>query len=219
MSKRLFLLAILIAMVATTANAGSMGEPTLRAQAWDFSVQTRYMGSQNIDGDGGSSLSVNSDLGWGLGFGYNANDKFGVGFAVTWRGANYTATAVSDSGATQTYSNWLDTSTIGLFANWYPMPKKFTPYVTGAIGWTWIDSNIPAGTYGGCWYDPWWGYVCDNYPTTYGTDAFSYSVGGGVRLEMGESVLILLGYEYDGVDVSGADGTSVLRVDVGITMQ
>ncbi len=219
MIKRLFVSLVMVAVLAPAAQAGSMGDPTLRSQAWDFSIQTRYANAQDWSGDNGASVSIGSDLGWGLGFGYNASEKFGVGFLVTWRGTNYDATATTDSDSSFTYSNWLDTSTIGLFANWYPMPKRFTPYVTGAIGWTWIDSNISAGYTGGCWYDPWLGYVCNSYPTTYGTDAFSYSVGAGVRTEVGESVLIMLGYEYDGVDVEGADGVNILRVDFGFTMQ
>ena len=40
----------------------------------------------------------------------------------------------------------------------------FTPYVTGGIGYAFIDTNIPdSPPQTACWWDPWWGYVCDTF--------------------------------------------------------
>ena len=74
------------------------------------------------------------------------------------------------------------------------MTKSFTPYVSGGFGWNWIDSNIPSGyNYGGCWWDPWYGYICGGYQSTYGTTAFTYGLGAGVRLEPKDNMFIRLG--------------------------
>jgi len=49
------------------------------------------------------------------------------------------------------------------------------------IGWTWIDTNIPDGPpVGGCWWDPWWGYVCTTTYPTKTKSAFSYQATLGV---------------------------------------
>jgi opacity protein-like surface antigen len=219
MIKRLIIVSALIAAMATPALAGQLGEPTIRAGHWDFSLQTRYTSSHDYDGPDGSSVSFNDDLGWGFGFGYNVNDRFSAGFLMSWRTVSYNATAVDATDATNTvnYSNWLDTGTIAATGTWNLLPKRFTPYVNGAIGWTMFDSNVASGIQTGCWYDPWWGYVCSNYATTYGTDAFSYAVGAGLRLEASGAFFVRVGYEYDGADLDNFDGINVFRVDAGLT--
>ena len=83
-------------------------------------------------------------------------------------------------------------------------------------GWTYLDSNI-IDDYGGtfCWWDPWWGYVCNGYTSTYGADGVSYALGAGVRFEPTESVYIQVGYESDWLDLNTADQFNIFRVDVG----
>ncbi len=220
MIKRCFLLIALVAMSSTAAHAQLTG-PTSRARLWDISVQTRYVGEQTRDGEGASSASVESDLGWGIGFDYNLNERFDVGLFFNWRSANYTATVVPEltSDESEIYSSWLETSTIAVSADWNVLPKRITPYVTGALGWTLIDTNIPADIYGGCYYDPWYGYVCMTDVATYGTDVFSYSIGAGMRFEVSEAFFIRVGYDYNGVDLEGADGLNIFRLDMGITMR
>ena len=220
MIKRCLFMIALVAVSASAARA-QMSGPTSRARLWDFSVQTRYVGEQTRDGAAGSGVSIESDLGWGLGFGYNVNERFDVGLFFSWRSANYTATVVPEINPedTQTYSNWLDTSTLAVSADWNILPKRFTPYVSGALGWTLMNTNIPADVYAGCWYDPWYGYVCAGDVATYGVDVFSYSIGAGVRLEVSQAVFIRVGYDYNGIDLEGADGLNIFRVDAGITMR
>jgi hypothetical protein len=184
MIKRLIIVSALIAAMATPALAGQLGEPTIRAGHWDFSLQTRYTSSHDYDGPDGSSVSFNDDLGWGFGFGYNVNDRFSAGFLMSWRTVSYNATAVDATDATNTvnYSNWLDTGTIAATGTWNLLPKRFTPYVNGAIGWTMFDSNVASGIQTGCWYDPWWGYV----PTR-----ASQGMTGGSALRRGLGFLVV----------------------------
>ena len=102
----------------SSAARAQMGDPTSRARLGDLSVQTRYVGERTRDGAAGSSVSTASDLGWGLGFGYNVTERFDVGLFFSWRSANYAATVVPGIHPedTQTYSNWLDTSTLAVSA-------------------------------------------------------------------------------------------------------
>jgi opacity protein-like surface antigen len=64
------------------------------------------------------------------------------------------------------------------------MPKTLSPYFVGGVGWGWFDSNIATGDVSGvCWWDPWYGYICNAYPETYGSDAFVYRAGAGLRFD------------------------------------
>jgi opacity protein-like surface antigen len=211
----LMLLVALVAASATAAHAGLNG-PSQRTMTWDYSLQTRYTGSRTYDADGGSKISFNDDLGWGFGFGYNFDEKFVLGGIFSWRSVSYVATAVGEDNNAFDYSNWLDSGTLGLYGDWNILPKRITPYLTGAIGWTWIDTNISAGYSGGCYWDPWWGYICGNYPVTYGVNSFSYSIGGGLRLEVADNAYFRVGYEYDGTSEAVSSGWNVLRIDFGL---
>ena len=79
---------------------------------------------------------MEADLGWGFEFGYNINERFNVGFLTTWRSATYLATSISaeDPGNTSSYSNWLQSTTMAISADWNILPRRFTPYVSGALG-------------------------------------------------------------------------------------
>jgi opacity protein-like surface antigen len=208
-------------ILSTTAVNAELKGPTSRGQNWDFTIQTRYAGEQYRAGEGGTSVNMEADLGWGFEFGYNLNESFNIGFLATWRSANYLATGVSgeNSDNTQTYSNWLEATTMAITADWNILPRRITPYVSGALGWTLFDTNVPANVYSGCWYDPWLGYICSSSVATYGSDAFSYAVGVGLRLEVTETVFLRGGYEYDGMDLDGADGVNIFRLDIGFSMQ
>jgi hypothetical protein len=80
-----------------------------------------------------------------------------------------------------------------------------------------IDTNIVADYYTGCWYDPWWGYVCNGYTSTYGWDGLSYGGGVGLRFEPNEAVFFQVGYEKNWVDLDSVDGFDMFRVDLGFT--
>jgi opacity protein-like surface antigen len=198
-----------------------LADHTQRAGHWDISVQTRYTDSKDYSGDGGSRLSLQDDLGWGFGFGYHINEVFNVGFVMSWRSINYNATVVDadDPDSVVYYASWLDTGSFAVTGEWNVLPKRFTPYVSGALGWTTIDTNIQSGSYyPGCWWDPWWGYVCYYYPTTYGKNAFAYTVGAGLRFELSPMFFVRFGYDYNGVDLNEVDGLSVFRLDAGVTL-
>lgn len=221
MFKRFLATLVVMVVAAPAVYAGGMGDLSRRAQMWDLSVQTRYTAAKDYDGPGGSSLSLEDDLGWGFGFGYHVNEKLNVGFLMSWRSIPYYATAVdaNDPANLEQYSNWLDTGTFALTADWNILPKRLTPYLNGGIGWTMVNTNIAAGVSGGCYWDPWWGYICGSYVATYGTDAFSYGVGAGLRLEVSEAVFLRVGYEYNAIDIDSADSSDIFRVDAGFMVR
>jgi opacity protein-like surface antigen len=219
MMKGRIIAATSIAMVVANVASAEI-RITDRTQRWDLSIETRYTDSRTFDGDNGTSLELDDDLGWGFGFGYNLNERFNLGFLMSWRSISYTATYfdATDPANALKYGGWLDTGTFALMGQYNLMAKTFTPYVNGGIGWTLIDTNIVADYYAGCWYDPWWGYVCNGYTSTYGTDEASFALGAGIRLEPSDAVFIQVGYEKNWLEgSSNADGFDIFRIDLGFT--
>lgn len=220
MIRRGLIVIALILMTASLADAQTQAfrRKDSRAGRWETSLQTRYTASQNYTGAGGSTLSLEDDLGWGFGFGYNYDQRFSLGMLFSWRSVPYDATAVDsvDPQITEQYSGSLNTSTIAFGGEWNLLPGRITPYASGGIGWVIIDSNIAAGIGTGCWWDPWWGYVCDTYVRTYAVDAFTSRLGLGVRAELAESMFVRVGYEHGWMDLDTVGDTNMFRVDIGL---
>ena len=220
MIRKTILLTVLILCVATMVQAQTdltRGKIYDRTDKWDYAFQTHYVASSDVSGGGGSSLSFQDDLGWGFGFYYNFNKKFSLGIDFGWHSINYTALVVDgeDPSVTHQYSNNLDTSKFGLAGNWNVLPGRFTPYVNAGIGWAMVDTNIFAGWGSGCYWDPYWGYICGTYPATYGTNATAYNVGLGGRFELTEKFFVRLGYEYSGMSIDAVDAHHQVRFDLG----
>lgn len=214
--RSMVLAALLVVLVGQSAWAEN--GPTTRLEHWDFSLQTRYIGSVDISRDGGSSVAIEDDLGWGFGFGYNMSERLNIGFFTSWRNPNYTATRGVNGIAVDSlnYSGYLEVGTIALSAEYLLLPKKITPYVSGAIGYSFVDTNIPSDVYSACWYDPWYGYMCYTDVATFGEDGASYSLSVGLRVEASEAVFFRAAYEYDWIDLGEAVGASALRIDGGL---
>jgi opacity protein-like surface antigen len=220
MMRRALVLSSLLIMLAGLAPAQPGFQP-LRSQAtregrWEFSLQTRYTGAQDYAGAGGSSVEFQDDLGWGFGFNYHFNQRFDLGLLISWRSLPYNAVAIDgDDGSSRRYNGSMSISTMALAGEWNVLPGKITPYVSGAVGWTLIDTNIYAGTNTGCWWDPWWGYICGDYATTYGKNTASFLLGAGGRFEVTESFFLRVGYEHAWTDIDAVDSNHLFRLDIG----
>jgi len=205
-------------MVVSSAWAESnLFGPSKRTRYWEFSIQTRYTNSQDFEGSYGTRVSVEDDLGWGFNLGYNLNERFNIGGSFTWRTVDYTARIVNAESATDTqnYTGWLDTANIALNATWNVLANRFTPYLQGSLGWAMLDTNIPSDIEYACWWDPWYGYICSDYLSTYGEDDLSYSLGAGVSWQLTDAFGIRVGYEKGWIDGATTDGFDMFRVDMG----
>lgn len=209
---------LILSTVASAAMAQSYKRGQLpRSERWDFTIQTRYTSSSDYTGSDGSYLSINSDLGWGFGFSYNFNQHFNLGMLFSWRSVPYEAQAVDaeDSGNTINYSSNLTTSTFGLSGEYNILKGRYTPYVNGSLGWVHINTNIPAGWTSGCWYYPYYGYVCGPVPLTYGANETAYTLGLGGRFEMSDSVFLRGGYEWGWISLDYMETMGIVRIDIG----
>ena len=62
------------------------------------------------------------------------------------------------------------------------MTGRFTPFITTGIGWNFVDTNIPTEPpQVGCWWNPWYGYICEGFQDTKNVDGFAYQLGAGMR--------------------------------------
>lgn len=191
----------------TTSRSGG------RAGTWEFSLPFIYTDSATIDGGNGSSVEINEDWGWGFGFGYNFSDHFQLNGLLSFSSRSYDATVVQDDGTTRRYSNYLDTSTISLNGVYYLLKGNITPFISGGIGWTYVDTNIATGPSSGtCWWDPWWGYVCDSYTPTRTEEDWSYNAGIGLRFDVTRHFSLQAGYNKMWIEIDNASGTPDFNV-------
>ncbi|NTW59668.1 MAG: outer membrane beta-barrel protein [Nitrospirae bacterium] len=203
-------LAALWAIMPGPADAQSYTavRPGGRAGTWEFTLPLLYADSARISGQNGTSVDINSGYGFGFGFGYNFTDNFQLNGLFNWNSRTYDATTVNTDGTTRKYSNYVDTSTISLNGVYYFMNGDFTPFVSGGVGITYVDTNIPTGSGStSCWYDPWWGYVCSSYVPTKTENDISYNAGVGVRFEANRQFALQFGYYKTWIDVSRASST------------
>ena len=190
-----------------------------------FSFPITFTSGASYDSDGRTTIDVSDDVGWGLGFGFNLSEKLAVGGEFTWLDASYDAFLARDFDGNGIQddsievSGTLDATNFQAFAQYNIMPRRFTPFVRGSLGWTWIDSNIPAGpATGGCYWDPWWGYICDTYQPTFSDSMFAYGAAAGVRAELGnrnffvEGSYNMLWIDFDKAGTQSFDG---FRVNAG----
>jgi len=193
-----------------------------RAEKWEFTLQPQYTDSASLSGGGGSTAEVDADFGFGLGLAYNLNNHFSIGGELTWSQSDYKANvrpAAGNPGSTRSISGELSSSTLRMNATWNILPGAFTPFLTGGLGATWVDTNIPDGPpNSSCWYDPWWGYYCSTSQPTHNDTYFSYMAGAGLRLDFPQSFFLRGLVAQQWLDVGGDIGTpefTQYRIDFG----
>lgn len=206
-------------VTATPADA-----QTQREGRWQFTVPITFTTNHSVSGDGGSSVDLNSDVGWGFTFGYNLNERFMVGFETTWLSANYDANIVVDengdgtSDGTAKLGGTLDAFNLQGVGQFNILEETlFTPFVRANLGLTYTDSNIASSPpQGSCWWDPWWGYVCGTWQPTYDRTSFSFGGAVGVRADVSRSFFLEL--SVNGLWVNFANDTPFLngiRLNIG----
>lgn len=178
-----------------------------RGPGWEYGIEAVYLASTDISFDGGSSLSVDDDLSLTLIFGYRVNSRVEVSFSLDWETADYDATIQSaDNPALSVNVNGeYEAFTPRVNLNYNFIDGNLTPYVTGGIGWSFIDTNIPEGRVEiGCWWDPWYGQICVPVQDTRSTDVFTYQLGAGIRWDSSRAFSMRLGYEKHWYDFDNA---------------
>jgi opacity protein-like surface antigen len=175
-----------------------------RAQTWDFSAGLLWSDSLSLDGERGTGLEIDDDIGFEFGGDYNFNNRLALGFDFGWVSPRYDATFLPDTGPPlETIRATLDSFSIQVKGTFNFLEGPVTPFVEVGAGWTNVDSNIsdgPPNTV--CWWDPWWGYICDTFFDTYSEDLTSWSAGLGVRWDINRMMGLKASYGFIEMDTS-----------------
>ena len=204
---------ILGSIAPSLAGSGSYAiRKAHREGTWDFILPLNYAEEIKIEGKGGSSAELNDDFGFGFGLGYNLNDHFQLSGLLQWNSRNYDATVIHEDDSTGRYGGYIETFNLGLNGTYYFMDGAFTPFISGLFGHTWVDTNIQDGpTTGVCWYDPWWGYICDYYTPTKTESDWVYGAGLGIRYDVNNQFGIQCSYNKNYMDFDNSSETPDLN--------
>lgn len=176
---------VAITMLLTlTALSASTAWAADRGKKWELSLGMIGTSSESDSAVNGSSIDFDSAVGWSFGAGYNLTSKLSLGFTGSFVRPKYSATYNTDEDGLVTLDHKASIFNGHFNGTWHFMEGPFTPFVSAGLGWTHANSNVSRGPpVTGCWWDPWWGYVCRNYYSTYKDTQFSYSVGAGLRYD------------------------------------
>jgi opacity protein-like surface antigen len=194
-----------------------------RGQNWEVSVSGVFQESLSIDGANGSSLDINSDTGFGINFAYNLSSKLSFGADFEFLRPNYTAVLKpEDTSDPDIVINHKISQFNGrLKATFNMIDGPFTPFLEGGLGWSYFDSNVADGPPStGCYWHPWWGYICNSYYSTFTETEFSYGIGGGLRYEFVGGMFVKASYnfwEMDGLGNAEDSGFTATRLEIGGT--
>jgi opacity protein-like surface antigen len=180
-----------------------------RQPGWDFGGELIYQDSQDISFNGGSTASLEDDIGLALTFGYRFNSRFELTFGLDWNTVDYDINVAPGSGQLGfSGTGDLESFTPRVGVNFNVLEGDLTPYLTGSVGWSFIDTNVPDGPpQSACWWDPWWGYYCGTWQDTRSIDELAYGVGVGVRWDMSSTITLRFGYEKHWLDIGEATST------------
>jgi opacity protein-like surface antigen len=183
-------------------NSGAMGD-------WEFRIGPVFTESKSVGFNGGSHADIDSTTGVKVGTGYYITDQLIVGMNFGWAESSFNGTVQGNLAQSSIENGHVDFSTLMFDATYLlPLRGAIKPYATAGLGWNWINTNIAAGPpQYGCWWDPWWGYVCSGYQPTHGESSFAYQAGAGVQINFTRSFSINVDYRYTWIDLSNADGT------------
>lgn len=203
---RILTIAILLFALPAISSAQSY-----RSKTWEASIAAIYQDSKFVSAEGGSSIDIDSQWGFGFGFAYNVSNKLAFGADFEFIRPDYTAVLVEENTAQPEII--IDHEMYqfnGRFKGIFNvLDGPFTPYVEAGFGWSYFDSKVADGPPNtGCWWHPWYGYICNNYYDTFDDTLFSYGGALGLRYELRGGSFVKLSYNHwlmDGFGSSSDD--------------
>ena len=218
------MLGLFVAVSLLAGTSSATAADSEREDRWQFYIPITFTTSETFSGQGGSSVDLSGDVGFGFAFGYNFDERWMLGFEFTWLNANYDATIVEDTDGNGTpdrtvnVGGTLDSSTFQITGQFNFLETRVTPFIKAGLGSTYTDSNIPTGPpQGTCWWHPWWGYICGTWQPTYDKNSFSYGAAIGVRGDLTDTFYLEASANQLWVDFDRTDTPSFTgyRLNIG----
>lgn len=217
-SKYLLMLTILT-LVPVTVEAAKYGKS--RAGKADFSFKINYLESMDLKGENGSGVDITDDFGYGFEFGFNYSEQLNLSYELLYNQPGYKATIVSEEPISREFTtrNKLDILNSQFNVTYYFTPNAITPFISGGLGWSYVDSNVPTGSFEQiCYWDPWYGYVCAGVQDTYDGYNFTYNAKAGVRMDLDGGLFVVGSYNNVWYDFDHAKtlSTGVFQIQIGM---
>ncbi len=189
------LIVALVLLLPALVSAQSFGTSASAQGAWDFSLGLIYQDSLSVGGTGGnqsptpdtSFLNVDSEVGFGMNIGYNFTDHLALGLDIDYINPDYRARVVPEDPTENPVeiNHELTQWNFRLKGTYSFLDGPWVPYVDLGYAWTNVDSNVADGPpITGCWWHPWWGYICQNYWSTFSSTESGWGGGVGLRYHM-----------------------------------
>jgi opacity protein-like surface antigen len=205
-------LAACAALLASQALSAQGTGPS--AADWEFRIGPVFVDSKTVDFNGGSSAKLDSNTGGRIGVAYYMTDQFSLGGEFAYSRANFNATVIGNSApgqppsTTRIEGGHAEFSTFNFTAAYHLLEGPIRPFGVAGIGWNWVNTNIAtAPPQVGCWWDPWWGYICTPYQPTKGASSFTYQLGAGVQFNFNRQFAVDVDYRETWVELHNANGT------------
>ena len=216
-----FLKRISIAAAGLTLLLSATAQSANREAGWEAGFDVVYQDSRTFEFDGGSELDLDDDIGVSFTFGYRLNPHLELQFALDWSDLDYYATLVTENGSRLAGGGEMEYFTPRANLQWNLYSGSFTPFVMGGVGYSFIDTDIPTGRpQTGCWWDPWYGYMCTTVQPTKTTEEFTYQVGFGVRMDVSSSLSLRFALERHWIDIGTAAETPYVdQAKLGISFR
>jgi opacity protein-like surface antigen len=189
-----------------------------REPGWEMGLDVIYQDAKTLKAPGGSKVDLEDDFGLSLTFGYRIDERLEVQFALDWSDVDYGGTIVRDNGTLNRFSGSYEAFTPRFNLQFNLLKTPFTPFISGGAGYTFIDTNIPTGRpQTGCWWDPWYGYICSSFQSTKTIDGLTYQVGAGIRWDLSDTVSLRLALEEHWVDFDKAGDEGLFQAKLGFS--
>jgi hypothetical protein len=210
-----------LALLAAGLAVGTSAFAQMRAGKGEIYLFPVFTTGQTYSFEGGATAQTDTGYGFGLGFGKNFTPNLAAGVDIQWGSSDYRSTVLpgpGNGGQPVSVRGSVDSSTVRFHGTYYLGNADLAPFITGGLGWTYIDSNVPSGPpQGVCWWYPWWGQVCGSYIPTATTTKFSYNVGLGLRQDFRGGMFVrgLVNNQWVDIASSGTSSWTQWRIDVG----
>ena len=191
-----------IAIAVLTLSTFASAQSAQRDRGWELGLDIVYQDATTFDFDGGSKLELDEDLGLSLIFAYRYNAHLEAQFAFDWNSVDYSGQLVLQDRTSRRASGDMDTFTPRFDVHFNLLSKPITPYVMAGIGYAFINTDIPEGRpQTGCWWDPWYGYICTDYQDTKDVEELTYQYGLGIRSDYSRTGSMRFAYERHYLDI------------------
>lgn len=191
---------------------GAGGARTLALEdrgPWQARLGARYQPTTDVDFDGGSTVEFNSSTAFLMGLSYALSEHFEIGANLGYDDRDYEAVLAGDA-ADEFFPARGSVETAGVMfdLSYYFLTGRIRPFVSTGAGWSFVDTELPtAPPQVGCWWNPWYGYICEGFQDTRSVDGFAYQAGAGVDVRVSRSVSLSGSYRMNWVDYPKASGT------------